>query len=174
MSLELPMIAELLFIFFARIIDVALGTIRVILIIRGSKWPAAFIGFFEILIYTVALGLVVGALDDILKLMVFCVGFSLGILIGSMIEARLAMGFRALQVTVDYEHAYLADELREEGYPVTCWKGEGRIGSKLVMNIIVKRNTARDIAKKIKEKDENAFIVLMEPKTFRGGYFKKK
>lgn len=80
------MILELLFIFFARIIDVSLGTIRMILVIRGDKLPAALIGFFEIMVYTVALGLVVGSLDDPVKLIVFCTGFALGILVGSVIE----------------------------------------------------------------------------------------
>ncbi|MGI6412521.1 MAG: DUF5698 domain-containing protein [Syntrophomonadaceae bacterium] len=56
------MALELLFIFLARIIDVSLGTIRMILVIRGDKVPAAIIGFFEILVYTLALGLVVGSL----------------------------------------------------------------------------------------------------------------
>jgi uncharacterized protein YebE (UPF0316 family) len=40
-------ILQLLFIFFARIIDVSMGTIRTILIIRGEKWPAAIIGFIK-------------------------------------------------------------------------------------------------------------------------------
>ncbi|HPT69986.1 MAG TPA: DUF5698 domain-containing protein, partial [Syntrophomonas sp.] len=69
------MIFQLLFIFFARIIDVSMGTIRTILIIRGDKWPAAIIGFFEIMVYTVALGMVVGSLDDPIRLVVFCSGF---------------------------------------------------------------------------------------------------
>ena len=43
-------IMELLFIFFARILDVSLGTIRMILVIRGDKVPAATIGFFEIMV----------------------------------------------------------------------------------------------------------------------------
>jgi uncharacterized protein YebE (UPF0316 family) len=51
---------ELLFIFFARVIDVYPGTIRMILVIRGDKLPAAIIGFFEIMVYTAAMGIVVG------------------------------------------------------------------------------------------------------------------
>jgi uncharacterized protein YebE (UPF0316 family) len=167
-------ILQLLFIFFARIIDVSMGTIRTILIIRGEKWPAAIIGFFEIMVYTIALGMVVGALNDPIKLLVFCTGFSMGVLVGSMIEEKLALGFRGLQITIDMQNAFIVEELREEGYPVTCWEAHGKLGPKLVLNIIVKRNLAESITDKICDKDPSAFVVYMEPKYFQGGFIKKK
>lgn len=168
------MILELLFIFFARIIDVSLGTIRMILVIRGDRLPAAIIGFFEILVYTIALGLVVGSLNDPIKLIVFCTGFALGVYFGALIEERLALGYRGLQVTIEREHSFIVNELREEGFPVTCWEATGKVGPKLVLNIIVKRNMAKLVADRIYEKDPQAFVVLMEPKQFSGGYIKKK
>jgi uncharacterized protein YebE (UPF0316 family) len=168
------MIFQLLFIFFARIIDVSMGTIRTILIIRGDKWPAAIIGFFEIMVYTVALGLVVGSLDDPVKLVVFCSGFALGVLVGSVIEEKLALGYRGLQITIDMENAHIVDELREEGYPVTCWEAHGKLGPKLVLNIMIKRKLAEKITDQICACDPNAFVVYMEPKYFQGGYIKKK
>ena len=168
------MILQLLFIFFARIIDVSLGTIRMILVIRGDKVPAAIIGFFEILVYTVALGMVVGALHDPVKLIVFCSGFALGVLIGSVIEEKLALGYRGLQVTIDRNEADIVEELRGEGVAVTCWEASGKMGPKMVLSIIVKRNMAGEIADKIGTLAPDAFIVLMEPKYFQGGYIKKK
>lgn len=168
------MILELLFIFLARIIDVSLGTIRMIFVIRGDRVPAAIIGFFEILVYTTALSMVVGALNNPVKLIVFCCGFSLGILVGTFIEEKLALGYRGLQVTIEREHEYIVHELREEGFPVTCWEAVGKAGPKLVLNIMVKRNMANLVADRIYEKDPHAFVVLMEPKQFRGGYIKKK
>lgn len=168
------MILELLFIFFARIIDVSLGTIRMILVIRGDKIPAAMIGFFEILVYTIALGMVVGALNDPVKLITFCAGFALGILVGSVIEERLALGYRGVQVIIDREHRHVVEELREEGFPVTCWEASGKAGPKTVMHMVVKRNMATVVADQIYAKDPSAFVVFMEPKQFRGGYIKKK
>ena len=168
------MILQLLFIFFARITDVSLGTIRMILIIRGDKWTAALIGFVEILVYTVALGMVVGALNDPLKLGVFCLGFSLGVLVGSIIEDRLALGYRGVQVTIDREQAYIVDELRAEGYPVTSWEAQGKAGDKIVMNMVLKRQLAREVTQKVYTMDPTAFVVFMEPKHFQGGYVRKK
>ncbi|NLG32141.1 MAG: DUF2179 domain-containing protein [Syntrophomonadaceae bacterium] len=168
------MALELLFIFFARIIDVSLGTIRMILVIRGDKVPAAIIGFFEILVYTLALGLVVGSLSNPVKLIVFCSGFALGILLGSFLEERLAMGYRGIQATIDREHYYIVDELREEGFAVTSWEAAGKAGPKIMLNIIVKRNMVSSTADRIYEKDPSAFVIILEPKQFRGGYIKKK
>lgn len=168
------MILQLLFIFFARIIDVSLGTIRMILVIRGDKLPAAIIGFFEILVYTIALGMVVESLSDPIKLLVFCSGFALGILVGSVIEEKLALGYRGIQVTIDRDQADLVEELRDEGLAVTCWEASGKKGPKMVLSIIVKRNMAGVVADKIADKAPDAFIVLMEPKYFQGGYIKKK
>ena len=168
------LIVELLFIFFARIIDVSMGTIRMILVIRGDKVPAAIIGFFEIMVYTVALGLVVGSLDDPVKLIVFCTGFSLGVLVGSIIEEKLALGYRGLQVIIDRDHCDLVEVLREAGYPVTCWEATGKSGPKTVLHMVVKRNMIKAVSNHIYEQDPSAFVVLMEPKHFRGGYIKKK
>ena len=158
----------------ARIIDVSLGTIRMIMIIRGSKWPAAIIGFFEILVYTIALGMVVGALNDPVKLLVFCLGFALGVVVGSVIEERLALGYRGVQVILDWEQAQVVEELRGQGYPVTTWDAQGKSGGKIVINMVVRRNLAHQVTEQIYAMAPDAFVVFMEPKHFRGGYMKKK
>lgn len=170
----MTMILELLFIFFARVIDVSLGTIRMILVIRGDRVPAAIIGFFEILVYTTALGLVVGALNNPIKLVVFCCGFSLGILVGTFIEEKLALGYRGVQVIIDRDHCDLVDHLRDAGFPVTCWEATGKAGPKTVLHMVVKRNMIKKVSDYIYERDPGAFVVLMEPKQFQGGYIKKK
>lgn len=168
------MIFQLFFIFMARIIDVSLGTIRMIMIIRGDKWIAAVIGFFEIMVYTIALSMVVGSLNDPVKLTVFCLGFSLGVVVGSVIEDRLALGYRGVQVIIDRDHSYIVEELRAEGFPVTCWDAKGKAGYKIVMNMVLKRNLARLATEKIYAMEPDAFVVFMEPKYFHGGYIRKK
>jgi len=168
------MLLQLVFIFFARVIDVSLGTIRMILVIRGSKYPAAIIGFFEIMVYTIALGLVVGSLQEPLKLLVFCTGFASGILVGSIIEERLSLGYRGIQAIIDRQNSHIVEELRNEGFPVTCWEASGRLGPKLVLSIVITRSNTAKLTERILEKDEEAFLLYLEPKHFSGGYIKKK
>jgi uncharacterized protein YebE (UPF0316 family) len=101
-------------------------------------------------------------------------GFATGVIVGSWVEELLALGYRGVQVTIDKANHDLVDQLREEGYAITTWEAEGLEGQKLVMNLVVKRNLSDKVAERIRELDEQAFIVFMEPKTFRGGYLKKK
>jgi len=166
-------ILDFLFIFFARIVDVSLGTIRTILTIRGDKYPAAVIGFFEILVYVVALGKVINSLQDPVRLFLYCAGFASGVVIGTVLEERLALGFRGMQVITDCANHSLVDFLRAQGHGVTTWDGHGLEGPKLIINIFLRRNLASQVAEKIRQLDQNAFIVFMEPKQFRGGFMKK-
>ena len=168
------MLFDLAFIFFARIIDVSLGTVRMILTIRGERYIAAVIGFFEIMIYEVALGKVINSLDEPVKLILYCLGFASGVIVGSWLEGVLALGYQGIQVIMDNDNQELVEQLREEGYAITTWKAEGLSGPKLVLNLVVKRGISLKIAERIREHDEHAFIVFMEPKSFAGGYFKKK
>jgi len=79
-----------------------------------------------------------------------------------------------VQIIVDCEHSCIAEELREQGFPVTTWEAQGLVGPKVVLNTIVKRQLARKLAAYVTERDPVAFVVFMEPKHFRGGYMKKK
>lgn len=167
------MFLEVAFIFFARIIDVSLGTVRMILTIRGDKLIASIVGFFEITVYIFALNLVLKQLNDPIKFLAYGLGFASGIYIGSLVEEKMALGFRGLQVILSLDNAHVPEVLREEGYAVTTWDGQGMEGHKLIMNIIVRRNRAGKCEHRIMELDPNAFIVFLEPKSFSGGYLKK-
>lgn len=172
--MDIMMLVELLFIFSARVIDVSLGTIRMILVIRGDKVPAALLGFIEIMVYTIALSLVIGSLDNPVKLVIFCTGFAVGVLLGTVIEEKLALGYRGIQVTIDAEEFNIVEELRADGYPVTTWQAYGKTGPKLMLNIVVKRDTVKNVVDHIYDRCPHAFVVMMEPKKFSGGYIKKK
>jgi len=167
------MLFEVAFIFFARIIDMSLGTVRMILTIRGDKLIASIVGFFEISVYIVALNLVLKQLDDPIKFLAYGLGFASGIFIGTMVEEKMALGYRGLQVILSQDNAHITETLRDEGYALTTWNGHGLEGPKLVINIVVRRNLARKCERRIMELDPNAFIVFLEPKSFSGGYVKK-
>ena len=168
------MLFDLAFIFFARIIDVSLGTVRMILTIKGDRYLAAVIGFIEIFVYVVALSKVIGAFEDPLKLVLYCMGFAGGIIVGSWLEELLALGHRGLQVTISAEHQGLVEHLRELGYAVTIWDAHGLGGPKIVMNLVVRREMAARGEEYIREVDPHAFIIFLEPKNFSGGFIKKK
>lgn len=166
---EAAVVFELTFIFLARTIDMCLGTLRSLMVMRGHRLAAAMIGFFEILVYTVALSMVMSAGSDPARLFVFCLGFSAGIALGITVEKRLPVGFRSLQATVDARFHGIVEELRELGHGVTVWEAEGRNGPKLVLQVITRRRQAARVAGFIEDRVPGAFVVQSEPKTFLGG-----
>ena len=79
-------------IFIARVCDVSIGTMRIIFISRGAKILAPLLGFFEILIWLVAIGKVMQNLDNIACYVAYAGGFATGNFVGIRIEEKLAMG----------------------------------------------------------------------------------
>ena len=80
-------------IFLARVLDVSFGTIRIIFISRGQKLLAPLIGFFEILIWLVAIGKVMQNLGNVYCHIAYAGGFAAGNFTGMWIEEKLAMGY---------------------------------------------------------------------------------
>ena len=92
-----------LLIFFARICDVSMETIRVIYISRGIKYLAPIIAFFEIVIWLLAMEVVMNDLSNIANFMAFAFGFATGTYVGLVIEERLSIGMVILRIITTEE-----------------------------------------------------------------------
>ncbi len=163
-----------LFIFIARTVDVSMATVRTIFTIRGKRLQAAIIGFVEVIIYISALGMIVQNLDKIINLIAYGLGFASGILVGSKIEERLALGYVTVQVTISN---HLDDDdmvilLREAGFGVTIFDAYGLEGPKKVLNIFALRKNLQQIIDLIKSVEEDSFITVMDARSTIGGYIK--
>lgn len=160
-----------LLIFLARIFDVSAGTIRVLLIVRGRKWLASSIGFFEVMVYIVVLKHVVDRLNDPLSLIIYCLGFAAGSFVGSALEEKMAMGFCTVQVVPNSYAPELVSVLRDEGYGVTVWEGEGRTGPRSILNIMLHRRSLKRLLNIIREWDREAFVTVLDARVTKGGFF---
>jgi uncharacterized protein YebE (UPF0316 family) len=100
----------------ARVGDVTLGTLRTIVLFRGYRILAAAFGFFEVLIWLVAAGQVFGNLDRWYLAVAYAAGFSLGNVVGSWLESKIAVGYQLLRVVSENRRTELARALREAGY----------------------------------------------------------
>ena len=162
-----------LLIFLARVTDVSMSTVRMILTIRGKRKQAALIGFFEVIIYISALGLIVSNLDKVVNLIAYGLGFACGILLGSKIEEKLALGYVTVQVTVPTEEADdLVDQLRDAGFGVTIFDAYGLEGPKNVLNVFALRKSLNQIIELIQGSRKAVFITVMDARTTMGGYIK--
>lgn len=160
-----------LFIFFARIVDVSLQTLRVLLLVRGKRIPAAVIGFFEVILYIVVLKHVVDRLDDVYNLIVYAAGYASGNLLGGFIEEKMAFGHVTVQVITLCRPHQLSEELRSQGFGVTVLEGQGREGVHHILHIILSRRELQGLLKTVNEWDCKAFVTVLDTKATKGGYF---
>ncbi len=163
----------LLFIFAIQIVYVTAYTLRTILTLKGQKYIAASIGTIEVVIYVVGLNMVLSYLDQIVSLVVYAVGYGMGILLGSWIEEKIALGYITVKVISDAPNYKLAEVLRDKGYGVTAWIGHGRDGERIMMEILAKRKNRENLYKSILAIDPKAFVIMVEPREFHGGFWTK-
>lgn len=163
------------FIFFAKIVEVSLATVRLVLVNRGEKLKGALIGFFEVLIWVIVISNVLDGLsEDPLKLIVYCLAFSLGNYFGVVIEGKLAIGTACIQAVVGEELTpELTEALREKGFGVTTLQGEGKNGPVDVLMIYLKRKLLPEAIAEIREHCPNALITVNDVRSLRNGYIKK-
>lgn len=156
------------------IVYVSLSTLRVILTLKGKRYVAAGMGMFEITFYTLGLGLVLDNLDRIENLIAYAVGYGMGVIVGSKIEEKLALGYITVNVISSNPDIQFTKQLRDKGYGVTSWYAYGMDGDRLSMQILTPRKYELNLYKTIKEIDPKAFIIAYEPKQIIGGFWVKQ
>ncbi|WP_312339559.1 DUF2179 domain-containing protein [Anaerospora hongkongensis] len=163
--------AGYIIIFFARVADVSLATIRTIMLMRGHKLLAGAIGFVEILIYIVALRYVFNTLNEWTSLIFYALGFSTGNIVGVWLEEKLAMGFLIMWVITQQDGVSFAAHLREQGFGVTLVSCQGKEGSYYLLNVVLERRRLQKLEKLIFQWDEKAFVTVSDARAIRGGHF---
>lgn len=147
-------------IFFARILDVTIGTIRIIFVSRGVKLMAAFLGFFEVLIWLFAVGQIMQNLTNIACYIAFAGGFASGTFVGMLIEERIAMGTVIIRIVTKRDATELIEFLRSEEYGVTSIEAQGNKGEVHVIYIIIKRKKLKKVVEIIKRFNPRAFYTI--------------
>lgn len=168
-----------LIIFGLRVVDVSMGTVRMILGIRGYRAQAATIGFFEVLIWLMAVGAALQHLASILHMAGYAGGFAAGNYAGIWLEARFALGTSVVRATFREEQTEAvpashrtAKALRDAGFAVTELSGQGREQPVHILNVVTKRKQVDDIMRIVQSHDPDAFVTVEEVRATRGGYFR--
>lgn len=161
-----------LLIFFARVSDVTLATIRMLMVVQGRKMQAAIIGFFEVSIYVTALSKVVSSLDNPGNLLAYALGFACGNYVGITIENKIALGNLAAQVVLKSEDSgELIEKLRESGFGVTVLEGHGKEGTREILHTAINRKDLDRLKNIVYNYDSEAFITISTINPISGGYF---
>lgn len=176
MEVWLPVVYGYLFIFFARVIDMSLDVLRILMLMRDRRLSAAIIGFFEVSVFVLALNEVLkGGLNDPGKIIAYAGGFATGNYIGSFIEERLAMGYLSIQIFPPLNLVNHFTELfRNEGFGVTCVTGCGRNGERMILFVLIKRKDLKKALNIITNTCPEAFFNVSDAKRIHGGTFPVK
>ena len=153
---------------------VSLTTIRLILMIKALRGFASILSVVEVLVYITGLSIILTNLNSVWNIAAYCIGYGIGVYVGSRIEEKLALGYITAQVIFDTVNDDAPQKLRQEGFGVTTWLGEGRDGPRMVMLVLAKRNRQKELLKLIDSYCPSAFVLFNEPKNFRGGFWTKK
>ncbi|WP_088227658.1 DUF5698 domain-containing protein [Desulfosporosinus sp. FKB] len=155
-------------IFFARIIDVSLDTLRLKSMIRGKKYIVSLIAFVEIIVYTLGASQAFKYVMHPTVLIFYACGYAAGNYIGMIIDDKLSRDSIYVLVVANHDEWSLADTLREQGFAVTTAKGYGMNGSeKSQLILIVKKKQFRELTKLIQEFDPTAYVVSMDVKDMK-------
>lgn len=147
-------------IFCARVVDVSLGTVRMISVNRGHRALAVALGFFEILIWVFAVSRVLAHLDRVENIVAFAGGFAVGSAVGMTIEGRLAMGVQTLSFISRGMANAVAERLRYANLRVTTFVGSGRDGPVSLCMTVVPRRQTPAVIKMAREIDPEVVVTV--------------
>lgn len=147
-------------IFCARLLDVSIGTLRVVFIARGYRLIAPLLGFLEVLIWIIAISQVMKNLTTPMAYVAYAAGFATGNYLGLLIEERLALGQMVVRTFLQEGSTNLLRTLREENFRVTCVPGQGSRGKVDILFMIVRRKEVDRVIELIKSFNPHAFYSI--------------
>jgi len=149
-----------LLIFIARVFDVSLGTMRTISTIQGKTQLAFLLGLCEISIWLFVISSVMKSISENPVIGLFyALGFATGNVVGIILERKIAFGHVNLRIITTKNGTALASKVREQGYSVTSFRGEGRSGPVTELYILCRRRELNHILQYIRDVEPDIFFV---------------
>ena len=147
-------------IFVARIIDVTIGTIRIVMVAKGQKMWAPILGFFEIMIWLLAISRIFANLDNWVCYLGYGLGYAIGNFIGLRIEEKLAMGIVRIQIITRKTANLLIEKMKASGYGLTFHDAKSGSEDVSIIYSIIKRAELHRVVEQIKTYNPNAFYSI--------------
>lgn len=158
-------------IFFGRICDVTLGTLRIIFVSKGEKYKAPLVGFFEVFIWIVIISQVLGRANDLIAYLSYAGGYAAGNFVGIMIEQRIAFGVILYRVFTQKDGLELTKKLNAKGFGSTCVSGQGAVARVDMVESVFDRKFEKDVENIVQEFDPNAFYIVEDIRSKQRGIF---
>ncbi|MGD8353574.1 MAG: DUF2179 domain-containing protein [Pseudomonadota bacterium] len=149
-----------LLIFFARVTDVTIGTMRIIFVSKGLRFVAACAGFFEILVWLFAISQIMSNLTNWMNYVAYAGGFAAGNYLGITIEQHLAMGFLVVRIITQRNGSTLEEKLRKANFIVTAVDAHGGKGPVKILFTVVRRKSLSRVLDLIKANNPLAYYTI--------------
>ncbi len=159
-----------LLVFCSRIIDVTIGTARVIFVSRGYKAMSAAAGFFEVLIWLLAIGQIMKNLSNPICYIAYAGGFALGNYIGITLTEKMSLGTVLVQVMTNRDASALVAALKESEYGVTTVQGQGAFQPVKLVFTIVSRTHLNNVLRIIQTHNPKSFYSIHEIGSMAKGF----
>ena len=147
-------------IFCARILDVSIGTMRMIFISRGFKTLAPMLAFFEVLIWLVALREIMSNLDNVMTFFAYALGFESGTFVGMHIEEKISMGKVIMRIITKRDASVLLDEIKQANYNVIGIEAEGNVSKVKLIFTIIDRQDVPQVIQMVCKFNPQAFYTI--------------
>jgi uncharacterized protein YebE (UPF0316 family) len=174
--METTALADALFgglvIFFLRILDMSMDTLRMLFVVRGRKRLAWALGFFQSLIFIIAISKVLTGTMSPFTILGYAAGFATGNVIGMYIEERLAIGHVQFSIISSRRGAVIGEELRKSGYAVTEIPARGKDGTVTILEVSVLRKDKDTVETVVLETDPDAFVTAADVRPVRKGFWR--
>jgi len=161
-------------IFFAGLIYVSLGTLRIIFVARGRRFLSPLLGFFEVAIWLIAISQVMSNVSNIAAYFAYAAGFAVGNYVGILIEEKMAIGILVVRIILTKNDEILKNKLIEAGFGVTSVDGKGSQGDVKLIYTIVRRKDLCQVTTIIDESHSNAFYSVEDARSVAEGVFPKR
>lgn len=159
------------FIFFARILDVSSGTLRIIFVARGYRALAPVFGFFEVTIWLIAASQVITNVTSPILIIAYGAGYATGNYIGMWIENRLKLGLVMLRIITRKDATSIVNYLRLDHHPVVKLEAEGSHGPVNVIFMVLKRKALSSIINTLKHSHPHAYFSIEDVREVHEGVY---
>jgi uncharacterized protein YebE (UPF0316 family) len=149
-----------LLIFFARITDVTISTLRIVYVMSGKKGLSVALGFVEQIIWLLAIGQIIQNVDNVFSYIAFAGGFSAGTYIGMILEEKIAVGRAVVRIITRTDIDDLIDYLSKHHYRYSIVRGKSNEGRVNILFTVVRRKKLKNLIAIIKLYAPTAFYTI--------------
>lgn len=159
-------------IFFARLTDVSIGTLRMIFVIKDKKLYSFIAAFLEITIWLLVARQILGDDTDIYAMIAYALGYASGTVVGGYLESLFAMGYTTVEMIIPTTKSEMIQKIRDNGFAVSVINCHGATSENLLLFMQVERKHQNELVTLLKKMDPDAFISATDVIDNRNGYFR--